>query len=66
MVTGMVVTADFTMGIWMDAVNMATVGIGTVRSGFMGTDIVGMVGKGCAITLTLYLLFTGTLVLLFI
>ena len=31
----------------------------------MSVDIVGVVGKGWEITLTLYLLFTGTLVLLF-
>ena len=53
---------DITAGIWVDAVDMATVGLGF---GFMGTDIVGVVGKGWAITLTLYLLFAGTLALLF-
>ena len=61
-VTGMDLAADFTTGIWMDVVDVAIVAVGI---GFMGTHVVGVVGKGWAITLTLYLLFTGTLVLLF-
>ena len=56
------VADDFTMGLWMDAVEVATVG---VRIGFMGAAGVGVVGKGWAITLTLYLLFAGALVLFF-
>ena len=56
------VAANFIMGIWVDVVEMATVGVGI---GFMGADVVGVLGKGWAITLTLYLLFAGTLVLLF-
>ena len=36
-----------------------------VGIGFTGTDVGGIVGKGWAITLTLYLLFAGTLALLF-
>ena len=56
------VAANFMLGIWVDAVDMATVRVGI---GFMGADIVGVVGKGWAITLTVYLLFPGTLVLLF-
>ena len=54
--------ADFTMGIWVDALDMAALGVGI---GLTGADVVGVVGKGWAITLTLYLLFAGTLVLLF-
>ena len=65
-VTGMVVAADFTTGIWVDAVEVATVGVGTDLIGFTGTDIVGVVGKGWAISLSLHLLFTGALVLLFL
>ena len=41
---------------------MATVWVGI---GSMDEDIIGVVGKGWTITLTLYLLFAGTLVLLF-
>ena len=48
------VAAYFMMGIWVDTVDMATVGVGI---GLMGADIVGVVGKSWAITLTLYLLF---------
>ena len=61
-VTGMDVAVDFTTGIWVDVVDVATVGVGF---GFMGTAVLEVVGKGSENTLTLYLLFTGTLVLLF-
>ena len=61
-VTRMDVAADFTTGVWVDVVEVVTVGVGI---GFMGTNVVGLVGKGWAITLTLYLLFAGTLVLFF-
>ena len=58
------VAADFTMGIWVDAVEVATVGVGAAGGiGFMGAVGVGVAGKGWAITLTLYLPFTGALVL---
>ena len=50
------------MGVWVDVVEVATVGVWIE---FMGTDVVGVVGKGYTITLALYLLFAGTLVLLF-
>ena len=53
-VTRMDMAADFTMGIWLDAVDVAAVGVGI---GFTGTDVVGIVGEGWEITLTLYLLF---------
>ena len=56
------VAADFTMGIWVDALDMAAVGVGI---GFTGADVVGLVCKSWLITITLYLLFTGALVLLF-
>ena len=57
------VAADFTTGIWVVVVEVATVGVGTAGSiGFMGE--VGVAGKGWAITLTLYLLFTGAPALL--
>ena len=46
-VIGMDVAAEFTMGIWVDAKDMATVG---ARTGFTGADVVGVVGKGWAIT----------------
>ena len=60
----MYVAGDFTMGIWVVAIDVATVGVGTAGGiGFTGK--VGVVGKGWAITLTLYLLFTDDLVLLF-
>ena len=55
--------ADFTMGIWVEVV--ATVGIGTVGVEFTYAVGIGVVGMGWAITLTLYLLLAGTLVLLF-
>ena len=61
-VTGMDVATDFTMGVWVDAVEVTTVGVGI---GFISAVGVGVVGKGWAITLTLYLLFTGALVLIF-
>ena len=54
---------DFTMGIWVEVV--ATVGVGTVGVEFTGTVGIGVAGMGWAITLTLYLLLAGTLVLLF-
>ena len=57
------VAVDFTMGIWVEVV--ATVGIGTVGVEFTGAVGIGVVGMGWAITLTLYLLLAGTLVLLF-
>ena len=58
------VAADFTTGIWVVEVEVATVGVGTAGGiEFLGN--VGMVGKGWAITLTWYLLFTGALALLF-
>ena len=47
----------------MVAVEVATVGVGTAGIEFTGA--VGVVGKGWAITLTLYLLFTSALALLF-
>ena len=55
--------ANFTMGIWMDAVDMATVGVGIRLTCVV---VVMVVCKGWAITLTLHLLFTGALVLLFL
>ena len=53
---------NFTTGIWVDVVEAVIVGVGM---GFMGAYVVGVVAKGWAVTLTLHLLFTGTLVLLF-
>ena len=64
-VTGMDVAADFTMGALVHAVEVATVGVHTFGIEFIGADIVGVVGMAWAITLTLYLLFTGALVLFF-
>ena len=61
-VSGMDVAPGFAMGIWVDALDVDAVGVGI---GFTGTDIVEVVGKGWVITLTLYLHFAGTLVLLF-
>ena len=59
------VATNFTMGIWVVAVEMATVGLGTAGGiGLMGE--VGVVGKGWVITLTMYLLFIGGLALLFL
>ena len=56
--------ADFTTGIWVVAVKVATVGLGSACGiGFMGK--VGLAGISWVITLTLKLLFTGTLALLF-
>ena len=58
------VAADFTTGIWVVAVEVATVGVGLAGGiGFMRR--VGLAGIGWAITLTLYLIFTGALALLF-
>ena len=54
--------ADFTMGIWVDTLDVAAVGVGI---GFTGTYVVWVVGKGWAITLTLYLLFAVILILIF-
>ena len=54
---------DFVTGVWVDAVDVATVGVG---SGLTGVDVAWVVGKGWTITLTLYLLFAGTLALLFL
>ena len=54
--------ADFTMGIWVDAVEVATVGAGI---GFKGAVRVRVVGMGWSITVIFYLLFTGAVVLLF-
>ena len=63
-VTGMYMAAAFTTGIWVAAVEMATVGEGSAgRTEFMGK--VGMAGIGWMITLILSLLFTGVLALLF-
>ena len=57
--------ADFTMGIWVEVV--ATMGeVGTVGIKFTGAVDIGVEGMGWAITLTLYFLFAGTLVLLFL
>ena len=56
--------AYFTMGVWVEVV--ATVGVGTVGVKFTGVTGIGVVGMGWAITLTLYLHFVGTLVLLFL
>ena len=53
--------ADFTVGIRVDALDMAAVGVGI---GITGTDVFCVAGKDWVITLTLYLLFAGTLVLL--
>ena len=58
------VAADFATGIWVVAVKMATVGLGSAGGiGFMGK--VGLAGIGWVIILTLNLLFTGVLALLF-
>ena len=50
--------------VWVVTMLVATVGVGSVDKVGLA-DKVGLVGVGCAITLTLYLLFTGTLALLF-
>ena len=50
-VTRMDVAVDFTIGVWVDALNMAAVEVGI---GFAGTDVVRVVVKGLAITLILY------------
>ena len=57
------VAADFTMGVWVKVV--ATVEVDTFGVEFTGPVGVGVVGMSWAITLTLYLLLVGTLVLLF-
>ena len=63
-ITGMNVAADLVTGLWVVAVELVAVGVGsTGRIGFTGK--VGLMGIGWAITLILNLLFTGTLVLLF-
>ena len=60
----MYVAADFTTGIWVVAVEVATVGVGSAgRIRFTGK--VGLAGIGWVIILPLYLLFTGALALLF-
>ena len=54
---------DFTMGIWLEVLATAEIGIvGVKLTGVVG---IGVVGMGWAITLTLYLLSASTLVLLF-
>ena len=59
-----VMAADFATGIWVVAIAVTTFGVGSLgKLGFM--DNFGLVGIGCAITLTLNLLFTGTLALFF-
>ena len=60
-----VVVAGFATGVWVNAaVVVITGGVGLVdKVGFMGK--VGLAGIGCAITLTLNLLFTGALALFF-
>ena len=59
------VAGDFTTGIWVVAVEVATVEVGLAdRIEFMGKGWFADIGW--AITLTLNLLFTGALVLLFI
>ena len=62
-IIGMDVAGDFTMDVWVDVLDVVDAGVGIE---FTGADVVGVVGKGWAITITLYLVFTGTLVLLFI
>ena len=63
-VTGMHVAANFVTGIWVVAVAVATVGVGSAGGiGFRGK--VGLVGICWVITLTLSPRFTGTLALLF-
>ena len=63
-ITRMDMAANFTIGVWVEVV--ATVGVGTAGIEFTGVVGVGVVGMGWVITLTLYLLFTGDLVLLFL
>ena len=58
------VAADFTTDIWVVAVEVVTVGVGSA-GGIRFTGEVGLAGIGWAITLTLHLLFTGALALLF-
>ena len=66
-VIGIDVAADFTMGIRVVAVEVATVGVGAaVWIGFTGKVEAGVVGKGWVISLTSYLLFTSALALLFL
>ena len=63
-VIGMDVATDLITGIWDVAVEVATVGVDSAGGiGFMGN--VGLAGIGWAITLTLNLLFTSALALLF-
>ena len=58
------VAADFPTGIWVVAIKVDTVGLGSAGGiGFMGE--VGLADIGWVITLTLKLLFTGALALLF-
>ena len=60
-----VVVAGLATGVWVNVTIVVTaVGVGSAdKVGFMGK--VGLAGIGCAITLTLNLLFTGTLALFF-
>ena len=63
-VTAMDVAADFATGIWVVAVEVATVRVGTAGGiGFMGK--MGLAVIGWVITLTLKLLLAGSLALLF-
>ena len=56
--------ADFATDIWVAAVKVSTVGLGSAGGiGFVGK--VGLAGIGWVITLTLNPLFTGALVLFF-
>ena len=56
--------ADFATGIWVVAIVLTTVGLGSAdRVGFTGKVV--LVGIGWAITLTLNLIFTGALALCF-
>ena len=60
------VAKDFTIGIWVVAVEVATVGVDAAGGiGLMGEVEVGVVSKGWVITPTLYPLLAGALTLLF-
>ena len=61
----MTVVDGFATGIWATVtIVVTTVGVRSVdKVGFMGKE--GLVGMGCAITLTLNFVFTGTLDLFF-
>ena len=58
------VVTDFVMGVWVEAV--ATMGVGTVGVKFAGAAGIRVVHMGWAITLTLYLLLAGPLIVLFL